>query len=252
MRLVPAGPFTMGADTGGEGDEHPAHQVTLAAFYLDTTEVTNAAYAEAVAAGVCVAPYPESAKANGYGPDKRFRDPQQPVSSISWDNADAYCRWRNKRLPTEAEWEKASRGTDDRRYPWGNDEPTEEHARFSASVTVAVGSHPAGAGPYGHLDLAGNVWEWVADFYDPFAYRREQATTGQGGSCEQSLAAFAELRRTKQDGFTGSNAIPTVCERVLRGGAFNYHPQGLRVTNRVHHPGRYRLVMSGFRCAQDP
>ncbi len=252
MLLVPAGSFMMGATAGGERDEHPAHQVTLAAFYLDETEVTNEAYAKAVAAGICPAPHPASAKVNGYGPDRRFRGPRQPVSSISWDSAKAYCEWAGKRLPTEAEWEKAARGDDGRRYPWGNDEPTEEHGRFGASVTVDVGSHPAGAGPYGHLDLAGNVWEWVADVYDPYAYRRDGASEGRGSSCEQSLQAFDELRRKGQQGFTGSNPIPTECERVLRGGAFNYHAQGLRVTNRVHHPGRYRLVMSGFRCALRP
>jgi formylglycine-generating enzyme required for sulfatase activity len=252
MLLVPAGPFMMGAQAGGERDEHPEHPVTLAAFYLDETEVTNEAYAKAVAAGICVAPYGPSAKANGYGPDRHFRGPRQPVSSISWDNAKAYCEWVGKRLPTEAEWEKAAGGTDGRRYAWGNDEPTKAHAHFGASVTVEVGSHPAGAGPYGHLDLAGNVWEWVSDVYDPFAYRRDGAPEGRGGTCDQSLQAFDELRRTKQAGFTGSNPIPTACERVLRGGAFNYHAQGLRVTNRVHHPGRYRLVMSGFRCALSP
>ena len=252
MLLVPAGPFLMGAVSGGEADEQPRHEVTLPAFYLDETEVTNQAYAEAVAAGVCDPPLPGSATANGYGPDRHFRGPRQPVSSISWDNAHAYCAWRGKRLPSEAEWEKAARGSDERRYPWGDEPPNETLARYESQVTSDVGTHPAGAGPYGHLDLAGNVWEWVEDVYDPYAYRRPSAAEGHGGSCEQSLAAFDELRRRGQQGFTGSNPIPTECERVLRGGAFNYHPTGLRVTNRVHHPGRYRLVMSGFRCAKDP
>ena len=252
MLLVPAGPFTMGADTGGEPDEWPQHEVTLPAFYLDETEVTNEAYAEGVAAGVCKPPYPKSARANGYGSDKRFRGPKQPVSSISWDNAVAYCTWRGKRLPTEAEWEKAARGTDGRRYVWGNDAPEAKHGRFAQGVTADVGTHPDGDGPYGHHDLAGNVWEWVADVYDPYAYRRDGAAEGRGGTCEETLRAFDELRRNNREGFTGSNPIPKECERVLRGGAFNYHATGLRVTNRVHHPGRYRLVMSGFRCAQDP
>ncbi|MEZ4438688.1 MAG: formylglycine-generating enzyme family protein [Polyangiaceae bacterium] len=252
MLLVPAGPFMMGAVSGGEADEQPRHEVVLPAFYLDETEVTNQAYAEAVAAGVCDPPHPGSASANGYGPDRRFRGPRQPVSSISWDSARAYCAWRGKRLPSEAEWEKAARGSDERRYPWGDEPPNEALARYESQVTSDVGTHPAGAGPYGHLDLAGNVWEWVEDVYDPYAYRRPSAAEGRGGSCEQSLAAFDELRRRGQQGFTGSNPIPTECERVLRGGAFNYHPTGLRVTNRVHHPGRFRLVMSGFRCARDP
>ena len=251
MLLVPAGPFVMGADEVGQPDEQPAHQVTLAAFYLDETEVTNEAYAEAIAAGICHMPYPASAKLNGYGTDSRFRNPRQPVSSISWDDARAYCTWRGKRLPTEAEWEKAARGADGRRYPWGDAAPDETRARFDASVTAEVGTHPAGAGPYGHQDLAGNVWEWVEDVYDPLAYRRAGAQRGEGSTCETALAAYDQLRHDKREGFTGSNPIPTECERVLRGGAFNYPPGGLRASNRVHHPPRFRLVMSGFRCARD-
>jgi serine/threonine-protein kinase len=252
MILVPEGPFMMGADDGGEPDERPAHQVVLAAFYLDETEVTNEAYARAVEAGICQPPYPESAKANQFGSDKRFRAPRQPVSAISWDNARAYCHWLGKRLPSEAEWEKAARGTDGRRFAWGNDEPTPARAQFRASVTAEVATHPDGVGPFGHHDLTGNVWEWVEDVYDPYAYQRAGAATGQQSTCEAALAAFEDLRQKKLEGYTGSNPIPTECERVLRGGAFNYPATGLRASNRVHHPGRYRLVMSGFRCARDP
>src|SRR5262249_18333342 len=119
MALVPAGPFTMGADTGGELDEHPAHTVDVPAFYLDLTEVTNAAWGVCVAAGACPPHDAGSAARNGVGSDARFRGPLQPVSAISWDSARAYCMRLGKRLPTEAEWEKAARGTDARRYPWG-------------------------------------------------------------------------------------------------------------------------------------
>ena len=252
MILVPAGTFVMGADAGGELDEHPAHEVTLGAFYLDETEVTNEAYGRAVEAGVVKPPHPRSADANGFGPDRRFRGPRQPVSSISWHDARAYCLWLGKRLPSEAEWERAARGDDGRRYPWGDEAPTAERGCFSTSVTAEVGRHPAGRGPFGHLDLAGNVWEWLEDVYDPYAYRREGAAHGGQPTCEESLEAFAELRRRGMQGFTGSNPIPDECERVLRGGAFNYHPSGLRSSNRVHHPPRYRLVMSGVRCAADP
>src|SRR5262249_42127246 len=107
MALVPAGPFTMGADQGGEPDEHPAHEVPLEAFYLDLTEVTNEAYARCVADKACASPDPKSAEQNRFGADSRFRGPHQPVSSVSWDSARAYCAWANKRLPTEAEWEKS-------------------------------------------------------------------------------------------------------------------------------------------------
>ncbi len=251
MILVPAGPFVMGADGDGEPDERPAHTVTLGAFYLDENEVTNAEYARCIEAKICPPPDPSNADRNGVGPDKRFRGPRQPVSSVSWDSARAYCAFVGKRLPTEAEREKAARGTDGRLYPWGNKAPGHERAVFKSDVTEDVGTHPKGDGPYGHHDLAGNVWEWVEDVYDPFAYSRPGAAQGVGGTCEEALAAYAELRNKRKKGFTGSNAIPNECERVLRGGGFNYHATGLRVTNRVHHPARYRMVMSGFRCAKD-
>lgn len=251
MALVPAGPFTMGANEGGEPDEHPAHTVTLPAFYLDLTEVTNEAYQACIVKGLCPAPDPKNANANRFGPDARFRGPKQPVSSLGWDSARAYCAWVGKRLPREAEWEKAARGADARKYPWGNEEPTPARGVFGGSVTGEVGAHPRGAGPYGHLDLAGNVWEWVEDIYDPYAYQRAGAAEGRGGTCEEVLLALGELRSQGKRGFTGSNPIPTECEHVLRGGAFNYTAPGLRSSNRVHHPGRFHLVMSGFRCARD-
>ena len=250
MALVPGGSFTMGADHGGELDEHPAHTVTIPAFYLDLTEVTNEAWQRCVAASACPPPDATSAGKNGFGADDRFRGPKQPVSAVSWDEARAYCARLGKRLPTEAEWEKAARGTDARRYPWGSNEPTPDHAVFGGrGVSRDVGTHPEGDGPYGHHDLAGNVWEWVEDVYDPYAYERPGAAEGKGSTCEQALEAFADLRSHGKKGFTGSNPIPTECEHVLRGGAFNYPGPGLRATNRVHHPGRYHLVMSGFRCA---
>lgn len=250
MLLVPGGTFVMGADREGEGDERPAHRVTIASFYLDETEVTNEDYGRCVSARVCVAPDPDSATANHVGPDSRFRRPRQPVSSVDWSNARAYCQWVRKRLPTEAEFERAVRGDDGRRYPWGNERPTREHAVFGSSVTQDVATHPLGRGPYGHHDLTGNVWEWLADYYDPYAYRRAGAATGRVGTCREILAALADIRQRGLRGFTGSNPI-NECERGLRGGAFNFDWYGMRSTNRVHHPGRFRLVMSGFRCARD-
>jgi formylglycine-generating enzyme required for sulfatase activity len=240
----------MGSDDKGEPDERPAHTVTLAAFYLDENEVTNGEYRACVDAGACERPDPRSADKNGFGPDKRFRGARQPVSSVPWSSAKAYCARIGKRLPTEAEWEKAARGEGGRLYPWGEEAPTEARAVFHASVTGEVGTHPAGDGPYGHHDMAGNVWEWLEDIYDPYAYRRAGAERGVGGTCEEAMAAQDELRRDRREGFTGSNPIPTECERVLRGGAFNYTARGLRSSNRVHHPGRFHLVMSGFRCAR--
>jgi formylglycine-generating enzyme required for sulfatase activity len=255
MLLVPAGSFTMGADRGGEEDERPAHEVTLAAFYLDRTEVTNEAYEACVRAHACPSPDRNAARANHAGADARFRRPRQPVVGVSWHAASAYCAFRGARLPREAEWERAARDADGRRYPWGNEPPTPERAVFGRSLregtTDDVATHPEGRGPYGHEDLAGNVWEWMNDEYDPYAYKRAGASRGEPGTCRAILAAQDELRRDGKQGYTGSNPIPTTCEHVLRGGAFNYDAPGLRTSNRVHHPGTYRLVMAGFRCAKD-
>lgn len=246
MRLVPGGEFTMGADSGGQGDERPAHRVTLAPFWLDVTEVTHEAYGECVAAGACRPPDPKIlARFGGV-----FVSPRRPVTGISWADARAYCAFRGGRLPREAELERAVRGDDGRRFPWGNEPPTHERTVFQTSKTDEVGAHPAGRGPYGHDDLAGNVWEWMEDLYDPLAYTRPGASRGEPGTCEEILEAQRKLRAEGKQGFTGSNPIPTECERSIRAGAYNYDADGLRSTNRVHHPGSFRLLMTGVRCAR--
>ena len=256
MLPVPGGTFTMGADRGGEEDEHPAHSVRVAGFWLDRTEITNAAYASCVAAKACRPSDKHVAAVMHVGPDEGFHRPRQPVVGVGWDDARAYCTWVGKRLPREAEFERAERGDDGRRFPWGDEPPTRARTCFgqllvTGSTTDDVGAHPTGKGPYGHDDLAGNVWEWLEDEYDPIAYTRAGAAEGKPGSCPEILAACAKLRQDGRQGFTGSNPIPTTCEHVLRGGAFNYDGPSLRTTNRVHHPGNYRLVMTGFRCAKD-
>jgi formylglycine-generating enzyme required for sulfatase activity len=259
MLLVPAGTFTMGADRGGEEDEHPAHPVTLAAFYLDTTEVTNAAYAACVASHACAPNDSHIASRMHAGTDAEFNRPNQPVVGVTWSDAHSYCASLGKRLPREAEFERAVRGDDGRRYPWGNDPATPEKTAFGRPLgltpghgtTDEVGSHPTGKGPFGHDDLAGNVWEWMEDEYDPIAYTRATASVGLPGSCPEIRAVQDKLRAEGKQGFTGSNPIPLDCDRVLRGGAFNYDAPGLRASNRVHHPGHFHLVMAGFRCAKD-
>jgi formylglycine-generating enzyme required for sulfatase activity len=253
MLSVPGGTFVMGVDDEGEQDERPAHSVAVAGFWLDETEVTQRAYAECVAAGKCRTPDSLATSRLVFGHPELFRRPDHPVVGVSWFDAKAYCEWRGRRLPTEAEWEHAARGDDGRRFVWGN--APAEPSRFGVfggrRATEPVGSRPEGRGPYGHLDLAGNVWEWVADEYDPYAYRRATRARGVPGTCPEILATLAELRRRGQNGFTGKNPIPVECERVLRGGAYNYGVNGLRASNRVHHPAHFRIAVAGFRCAKD-
>lgn len=251
MLPVPGGVFVMGQDELGELDERPAHQVEIRPFLLDRTEVTNAAYAQCVSAGACRPPRKGLAARGHFGSDTDFQAPKQPVSGISWSDAHAYCAFRGQRLPTEAEWERAARGNDSRLYPWGNEPPDPTRAVYAVRRTAAVGNTPTGNGPYGHCDLAGNVWEWLADDYDPFAYTRSTAGVGLPGSCAEIRRAQDELRQKGPPGFTGTNPIPKDCDKNLRGGAFNYFPQGLRSSNRVHHPGHYRMIMAGVRCAKD-
>lgn len=156
MVLVSAGEFQM-----GYGDTS-----YLDAFYIDKTEVTNAQYAECVDAGGCKSPaFSSSVTRPSYYGNPEFDD--YPVIYVSWYDAENYCTWAGKRLPTAAEWEKAARGTDGREYPWGNGGPNCILANSIGCVgdTSAVGSYPAGASPYGALDMAGNVMEWVNDWY---------------------------------------------------------------------------------------
>jgi formylglycine-generating enzyme required for sulfatase activity len=258
MLPVPGGTFMMGADGVGERDEQPAHPVTVPRFLLDKTEVSNAKYLECVQAQACK-PYRDNV-ARGFhaGPEAGFRGAEQPVVGVSWYDARDYCTFRGKRLPREAEWERAARGDDGRTYAWGNEPPDPvRRACFGRKVgakgatTMPVGSYPEGRGPYGHFDLTGNVWEWTNDIYDPLAYSRPERDRGIPGTCEQVLESLATLRKEKRQGYTGSNPIPTTCERALRGGAFNYPGAGLRASNRVHHPPEWRMLVAGFRCAKD-
>lgn len=165
MVVVPAGRFLMGQDDG-PGSSRPQRAIVLNGFAIDRTEVTNAA----------VARYVEGTGTELAGwDDARSSDrPGEPAVGLLWREADAYCRWAGKRLPTEAEWEKAARGTDGRRYPWGNtwDPARANTAETGLGTVIAVGSSPSGASPYGLLDMAGNAAEWVADTFDPDYYLR--------------------------------------------------------------------------------
>jgi formylglycine-generating enzyme required for sulfatase activity len=230
MVYVPAGEFTMGSDEGGS-DEQPVHTVYQDAFWIDKYEVTNAQYRACVEAGACDEPSDIAYYAANYYA-------QHPVVYVRWPQAEAYCQWAGKRLPTEAEWEKAARGTDGRTYPWGNTFDgsklnfCDKNCSFfwnDASVddgyafTAPVGSYPAGVSPYGALDMAGNVWEWVADWYDPGYYSQSSGRNPHG---------------------PGSGV-----ERVLRGGSWSSTAPYVRGATR-HWAYSVHPDFVGFRCAR--
>ena len=172
---VPAGEFVMGSPEGvGGDDEHPLHTVYLDAFWIMQTEVTNAQYAQCIAAGACSTP------ANDRWRDAAYGD--HPVTGVDWNQADTYAQWVGGRLPTEAEWEKAARGVDDRTYPWGETPPAADLVNCCGFFddTMPVGSYPAGASDYGVLDMAGNVWEWTADWYASDYYNWSPAQNPAG------------------------------------------------------------------------
>ncbi len=180
LLYVPAGEFRMGSagtEQDAQLDEQPQHAVYLDAFWIDRTEVTNAMYAKCIQAGACQPPWQSSSSQFG---NPRFAN--YPVAGMTWLRAKAYCEWAGRRLPTEAEWEKAARGTDGRLYPWGNAVPNSQLLNFDAALgnTVEVGSYPAGASPYGALDMAGNLWEWVADWYQHDYYAHSPSTNPPG------------------------------------------------------------------------
>lgn len=242
---IPAGEFLMGAaadDPQAKDNEKPQHQVYLDAFWIDRTEVTNANFAKCLAAGAC-RPEIYELSARTYTPYAVHPDYQGfPALLYEADVAAAYCQWAGRRLPTEAEWEKAARGTDGRPYPWGNgldcskanyyecdhtpkgDNQTPARCASSDCQTTSVDDYLAGASPYGVLNMTGNVWEWVADWYAPDYYAHSPARNPTG---------------PEQGEF-----------RVRRGGGAKSLPQDLRVTARASgSPHHYFDGQMGFRCA---
>ncbi len=171
--FVPAGTFQMGGfDGDAQQDENPTRAVTLDSFWIDKLLVTNGMYQLCLKAGACQPPRElKSATHATYFDNPDFAD--FPVIYVSWLDASSYCQWAGRRLPTEAEWEFAARGSaDTRRYPWGDQSPTDSLANYDSALrdTSKVGSFPTGASPFGALDMAGNVWEWVSDYYGATYY----------------------------------------------------------------------------------
>ena len=221
MVLVPAGEFTM----GGDSMDNPRHPVYLDAFYMDKYEATTSRYARFLHATGRQTPF----KWNEVGLASHG---DRPVIGVTWQDAAAYCRWAGRRLPTEAEWEKAARGSDGREYPWGNEAPTSRHANFNKCcewkgymALAVVGSLEAGRSPYGIYDLAGNVSEWVADWYDKTSYKYE-------------------LDRNPKGPASGE-------EKVVRGGSWYDAGPLQRSALRSRSYPSIPSTDRGFRCAKD-
>jgi serine/threonine-protein kinase len=243
---VPASNFLMGStDVDGDADydEKPQHAVYLDAYWVDQTEVTNAMFAKFVKE----TGYRTTAEKEGTGyaytgnewglvngadwlhpsgPDSDLTGKDQhPVVQVSWEDAVAYCHWAGRQLPTEAQWEKAARGTDGRLFPWGNQSPSANLLNFDWHMgdTTRVGQYSSGASPYGVLDMAGNVWEWTADWYGDDYYSSQ--TTWRNPT-----------------GLTGGN------DRVVRGGSWNYDARVVRSASRNWYSPDKRDTDQGFRC----
>jgi formylglycine-generating enzyme required for sulfatase activity len=224
MVLISAATFIMGSNKGSSV-ERPVHQVSLSTFYMDRYEVTNILYKECVQVVVCQPPlYLNSATRPIYYGNTKFDN--YPVIFVDWEMAKNYCEWRGARLPTEAEWEYAARGTDGRTYPWGEN-IDQSRANYYETDTSAVGSYEMGKSPFGLYDMAGNVWEWVSDWFQPDYYSRleDNASNPQGP-------------------ITGS-------QHVLRGGSWGDIVTDLRTTFRYGNSPDYMLGNFGFRCARD-
>jgi formylglycine-generating enzyme required for sulfatase activity len=223
MVLVPAGEFIMGSDDRGSEDERPAHTVTLEDYYIDKYEVTNQLYATCVDEGVCDPP----GDSGSFTRDLYYEDPEFgkfPVIFVSWENATEFCQWRGARLPTEAEWEKAARGTDGRNYPWGED-LTCDLANYDACTgdTVEVGSFINDVSPYGVYDMAGNIREHVEDWFNAYP-----------GGDPQVSEFYGETYK------------------VVRGGSYDSNASAARTTNRAEFlPDNFNHRV-GFRCARTP
>jgi formylglycine-generating enzyme required for sulfatase activity len=228
MLYVPAGQFTMGLDNDKYETDNPAHKITLSDYWIDQTEVTNAMYQKCVDAQACATPYSvASGSIKPYYGNSNYAG--FPVIHIPWQEASNYCEWVGRRLPSEAQWEKAARGsTDERIYPWGDDDPFRDLSNFGGLVgnTTAVNEQSDGKSPYGALNMAGNVWEWVSDLYDPDYYNKSLSKDPEG---------------------------PVIGDKhVMRGGSWKDFPSTIRVVHRYADYPLYASSILGFRCSYPP
>ena len=219
----------MGSETG-EDDEKPVHEVHVSGFFIDTYEVTVSEYVACVRAGGCSEPKEthEDDSYLNYGTPGRGK---HPINGVDWNQAVAYCGWAKKRLPTEAEWEKAARGADGREYPWGNEAVSCRYAVMRDDLvgcgkdrTWEVGSKPAGVSPYGAHDMAGNVSEWVSDWYGEGDYASAPARDPEGPARGYS--------------------------RAFRGGSHGSYRSFLRSARRSYFMPDYANSNLGFRCVR--
>jgi formylglycine-generating enzyme required for sulfatase activity len=231
MVRVPASEFWFGCDRELEDfcyDSRPPRFVWVDEFYIDRTEVTVAAYAECVAAGSCTEPQQQGNNALCDTQERNWGQPgreNHPVNCVDWGQAYQYCVFRGKRLPTAEEWEKAARGIDGRRYPWGEDAPTPELAVMLSDApdcqSEKVGSRPAGASPYGALDMAGNVEEWT-------------------------------LRSAHEPVRPAGRTLATSNSYEIRGGYYCARPWQVRTYAARGHPEFWTSAWTGFRCVYGP
>jgi formylglycine-generating enzyme required for sulfatase activity len=238
--FIPAGQFMMGCSPdlypdGCDGDTYPIHAVYLNGFYIDRTEVTNAQYNACMAAGACgERRFCESQTRPDYCENPKYAN--FPVIGVNWSRANEYCTWVGKRLPTEAEWEKAARGTDLRKYPWGDEAATCERANFLVEFwpdpvpcvgdTVAIGSYPDNVSPYGAWDMSGNVSEWVNDWYEPHYYYKSPYYNPPGPD------------------------ITVKKEHLVRGGSWQDNARSVTTLVRLDESEIYKTKRIGFRCAK--
>jgi sulfatase modifying factor 1 len=225
MVLIPKGEFTMGGHH--HADEAP-HQVVLDTYYMDKYEVSNARYGDFMKATNHPAP--------AYWDNNRLNKPEQPVVGVNWYDAGAFCKWEGKRLPTEAEWEKAAKGPEGNlHYPWGHQFDA-KRANYGQNLgyTSPVDSFPEGASGYGVYNMAGNVFEWVGDWYDPNYFKSSPALNPQGPEKGYKWGSLGEMK-------------------VLRGGSWLAPETSLHTTHRFwNRPENNSYgVGLGFRCVKD-